>query len=107
MAKTLTKSNSNIMVDGVCAGIAEYFDIDPTIIRVLFVVISISGGAGILAYVILALIMPRASANHHVTGEGDPQVRQTKPVDDSEDIHYNKKTKTNDTPDEEESWRDF
>ncbi|RPA65485.1 PspC domain-containing protein [Aerococcus agrisoli] len=104
MAKTLTKSNSNIMVDGVCAGIAEYFDIDPTIIRVLFVVISISGGAGILAYIILALIMPRASANRN---DGGPRVRETKPFDDSEDINYNKKTKTNDTPNEEESWRDF
>ncbi len=56
MKKRLYKSNDK-RIAGVCAGIAEYFDIDPTIVRVLWVVFTLSGGAGLLAYLIAALIM--------------------------------------------------
>ncbi|RKM55367.1 PspC domain-containing protein [Butyrivibrio sp. CB08] len=56
MKKKLYKS-SDKRIAGVCAGIAEYFDIDPTIVRVLWVVFTLSGGAGLLAYLIAALIM--------------------------------------------------
>ena len=55
MKKRLYKSNDK-RIAGVCAGIAEYFDIDPTIVRVLWVVFTLSGGAGLLAYLIAALI---------------------------------------------------
>jgi len=50
----------NKMIAGVCAGIAEYFDVDPTIIRVIFVLLSIisAGFPGILVYIILMLIIP-------------------------------------------------
>lgn len=58
MYKRLYKSN-NKMVDGVCAGIGEYFDVDPTLVRLGFVVFSCMGGCGILAYIIAAIIMPR------------------------------------------------
>ncbi len=55
MEKKLTKSK-NKMVTGVCAGIAEYFNIDVTLVRILFVVCGIS----LLAYLVLAIIMPEA-----------------------------------------------
>lgn len=56
--KRLIKSN-NRMVCGVCAGIGEYLTIDPTVIRLLWVVFSIASfGTGLLAYIIAALIMP-------------------------------------------------
>ena len=58
MEKKLYKSN-NKMVDGVCAGIAEYFNIDPTLVRLGWVIFSFMGGSGILAYIIAAIIMPR------------------------------------------------
>jgi len=58
MNKRLYKSN-NKMIDGVCAGIGEYFDVDPTLVRLGFVVFSCMGGCGILAYIIAAIIMPR------------------------------------------------
>lgn len=45
------------MLCGVCGGIAEYFNIDPTLIRLLFVLFGLSGG-GILAYIIAAIIIP-------------------------------------------------
>lgn len=46
------------MLCGVCGGIAEYFNIDPTLIRLLAVVFGLSGGSGILAYIIAAIIIP-------------------------------------------------
>ena len=57
--KKLYKSNQNKMIDGVCGGIAEYFGVDPTVIRLVAVLLSLMGG-GILAYIIAAIIIPRA-----------------------------------------------
>ena len=61
MEKRLYKSNKNKMIDGVCAGIAEYFNIDPTLVRVGAVLMTLAGGCGILAYIICAIIIPRDS----------------------------------------------
>ena len=59
MKKKLYKLDNGKMLDGVCGGIAEYFDIDPTIIRVAWAIFACCGGCGILAYLVCALIMPR------------------------------------------------
>lgn len=59
MEKKLYKSSKNKMLDGVCAGVAEYFNIDPTLVRIGLVLFSAMGGAGILAYIIMAIVMPR------------------------------------------------
>ena len=59
MKKKLYKSNSDQKLDGVCAGIAEYFDVDPTVIRLAWVLFSLCGGSGVLAYIICAIVMPR------------------------------------------------
>ena len=59
MQKRLYKSNRNKMIDGVCGGIAEYFDTDPTLIRLAVVVLTCIGFSGILAYIIAAIIIPR------------------------------------------------
>lgn len=58
-SKKLYKSRVNRMLCGVCGGIAEYFNIDPTIVRLLAVLIGFTGG-GILAYFICAIIIPDA-----------------------------------------------
>jgi len=58
MKKRLYRSRDNKMLAGVCGGIAEYFNIDPTIVRIIMVLISLGGGTGILIYVALAIIMP-------------------------------------------------
>ena len=58
--KRLTKSNNRMLL-GVCAGIAEYFDIDPNVVRLLWVMFCLLGGSGILGYIIAAVIMPSAS----------------------------------------------
>ena len=60
MNKKLYKANTNKMLEGVCGGIAEYFGIDPTIVRLAWVVFCALGGSGILAYIIAAIIIPSA-----------------------------------------------
>jgi len=49
------------MLCGVCGGIAEYFNIDPTIVRLVWVVLGLMGFSGVLAYIIAAIIMPSQS----------------------------------------------
>lgn len=56
--KKLTKSSTNRMLCGVCAGIGEYLGIDPTVIRLLWVIFTFCGGCGIIAYIIAAIIIP-------------------------------------------------
>lgn len=57
--KKLAKSNDDRLICGVCAGIAKYFNIDPTIVRILWALFALSGG-GIIIYIIAAIIMPDA-----------------------------------------------
>ena len=59
MEKKLYKSSKDKKLDGVCAGIAEYLDVDSTLIRLAWILFTVLGGAGILAYIIAALVMPR------------------------------------------------
>ena len=62
MNKKLYRSNTNKMLTGVCAGLAEYLNIDPTIVRVIWALVALSG-AGLLAYLICALIIPEKPSN--------------------------------------------
>lgn len=56
--KKLYKSSTDKKLCGVCGGIAEYFNIDSTIVRLALVLFCFAGGSGILAYIIAALVMP-------------------------------------------------
>ncbi len=56
--KKLCRSEKEKKIAGVCGGIAEYMDLDPTLIRVLWVLFIFLGGSGLLAYIICAIIMP-------------------------------------------------
>ena len=56
--KKLCRSNRNRMLAGVCGGIAEYLDIDPTLVRVIWAVLSLTGGAGLIAYIVCIVLMP-------------------------------------------------
>ena len=58
MEKRLQRSRTEKMIGGVCGGLAEYFTVDPTIVRMLWVLLTLLGGAGILLYVALWVIMP-------------------------------------------------
>lgn len=57
--KKLFKSRTNRMICGVCAGVGEYFHIDPTVIRLIWAVLTVGGfGTGLLVYIIAAIVMP-------------------------------------------------
>lgn len=56
--KRLTRSRMDRQIAGVCGGLAEYFGIDPTLVRIAFVLLAVMGGPGIILYIILALVMP-------------------------------------------------
>ncbi len=62
--RRLRRSSQHKMVAGVCGGLAEYLDVDPTVIRVLYVIVSFVTALvpGLLAYIILMFIMPRSDA---------------------------------------------
>ena len=62
MEKRLYRSKSDRMICGVCGGLAEYFDVDPTLIRIIAVLSIFISGAGILAYIILAIVIPSESS---------------------------------------------
>ena len=57
-AKKLYRSKTDKKIFGVCGGFAEYFDIDATVMRIIFVILFFAGCIGLLAYLICALIMP-------------------------------------------------
>ncbi len=59
MAKKLYRSTADKMLGGVAGGLAEYFDIDSTLVRVLFIVVVFLGGGGIIAYIILWIVVPQ------------------------------------------------
>jgi len=58
MAKKLYRSLDDKKIAGVCGGLGEYFDIDPTIIRLALVALVLAGGSGVLAYILAWIIVP-------------------------------------------------
>lgn len=60
--KQLYRSEKNRVIAGVCAGLAEYFNLDPVIVRIFAVLITLFGGSGVLLYFILWIVIPTESA---------------------------------------------
>jgi phage shock protein PspC (stress-responsive transcriptional regulator) len=60
--RRLTRSSTDKMIAGVCGGLADYFELDPTLIRVLWVLAFFCAGTGLLAYIILWIVLPLAPA---------------------------------------------
>ena len=56
--KRLYKSNTEKKICGVCGGIAEYFNLDPTLIRLIWVISSVIFGSGLLTYIICSVVIP-------------------------------------------------
>ena len=59
MNKKLYRSMMNKKLCGVCGGIGEYFDIDPTVVRILWLLLALFAGTGVLAYLICWAVMPQ------------------------------------------------
>jgi phage shock protein C len=66
----LRRSRRDRVFFGVCGGIAEYFTIDPVLVRLAFVIVTLAGGAGVLAYIVLAIVMPESEPVPTGSGEG-------------------------------------
>ena len=62
MDKKLYRNTQNKMIAGVCAGVGEYLNIDPTVIRLIWALIGLTG-AGLIAYLVAALIIPEKPSN--------------------------------------------
>ena len=60
MEKRLVRSSMDKKVAGVCGGLARYFDIDATLVRVVFVLLTLFSGGGLILYIILWLVMPQS-----------------------------------------------
>lgn len=60
--KRLVRNENDQMLFGVASGLADYVGIDPVLVRLLFVLMALTGGHGILIYIILAIIMPESSS---------------------------------------------
>lgn len=62
MNRKLYRSQSQKMIAGVCGGLAEFLGLDPTVVRLIFVLLALGAGHGVLIYLVLWLIMPRGKA---------------------------------------------
>ena len=62
MDKKLYRNTENKMIAGVCSGLAEYINIDPTIVRLIWALVALSG-AGLVAYLVAAIIIPEKPSN--------------------------------------------
>ncbi|MCL4802890.1 MAG: PspC domain-containing protein [Anaerolineae bacterium] len=60
--KRLTRVEDGRMVAGVCAGLAKYFGVDPTLVRIIFILLTIFAAGGVLIYLVLWLLMPMEQA---------------------------------------------
>lgn len=69
--KKLYRSKTNRVIFGVCGGLGEYFEVDPLIIRILFLLLSFSAGTGVIIYLILAVIIPEANGEKKSKKNGD------------------------------------
>ena len=69
MQKKLYRSKSNRVLLGVCGGVAEYFNIDPTVMRVIWAVTSIFAFAGVVAYAVCAFVIPEKPDGEIVDAE--------------------------------------
>ncbi|MEE9553031.1 MAG: PspC domain-containing protein [candidate division Zixibacteria bacterium] len=91
MVKKLFRSRTDSMIAGVCGGLAEYFDIDSSLVRVGMVLFTVAGGAGIVTYVILWIIVPQKPLGASVSdAEGGDAGTDLSESDESEDQHKDK-----------------
>lgn len=79
----LYRSRKEKMVAGVCGGLAQYFNVDPVIVRVAFVALGVASGVGLLAYIILAIVVPERPAD-----EPEPELTSSSVRGGSEVLAY-------------------
>jgi phage shock protein PspC (stress-responsive transcriptional regulator) len=75
--KRFSRSSSDKMIFGVCGGLANYFKIDPTIVRMIFALLFLMEGVGLFAYIVLAIIMPEESSPAASTGSNGRHLEES------------------------------
>jgi phage shock protein C len=70
--KMLYRSNTNRVIFGVCGGLGEYFNLDPIIFRLIFILLIFGAGSGIIIYLILALLVPQNPSSIHTESKTEP-----------------------------------
>lgn len=70
MENRLYRSKTDVILGGVCSGLGKYLHIDPTLVRLFFIIITLAGGVGVLAYIILWVVVPEET----VAQTGSPEV---------------------------------
>lgn len=103
MEKRLCRSTTDRHIAGVCGGLAEYFNLDPAIFRIIFVLLFFGGSAGLWIYIILALILPNDfEVSRRKTDTANPfnSFGQQRQNNARKDVTPDKKTSEND-------WSDF
>lgn len=78
--KKLYKSTENRVLCGVCGGFGEYFNLDPVVVRIILVILSVLGFSGVLVYIIAALVMPEKPADPVQTYQNTYQQPKTEPA---------------------------
>jgi phage shock protein C len=73
MAKRLYRSSTNKIIGGVCGGIAEYFDVDPVLVRLITVLVALTTGIGFVAYIIALIIIPKGDESVAQVSQAAPQ----------------------------------
>lgn len=86
MERRLYKSTNDKVVSGVCGGIGEYFQVDPVLIRVVAVISIFFGGAGLIAYIIAAIIIP--TREEAASRKNDEPVYKRNYESNAQDVNY-------------------
>jgi phage shock protein C len=81
--KRLYRSVTDKQIAGVCGGLAKYFDLDPTLVRLIFIAISLAGGPGLILYILLAIVIPEEEIDYTTPVK---RKRDENGSDDSEDV---------------------
>ncbi len=87
MQKRLYRSQIDRKIAGVCGGVAEYFEVDPTFVRIIALVLILAHGIGLIAYIIAWIAMPKRPFEF-VTAEAEPGIHPTSRPHDSTWNHY-------------------
>ena len=99
--KKLHRSKNDRWLAGVCGGLAEYFDVDGTLVRVLFILFGFAVGGGILIYIILWIIMPEAP-DDVLDGGGVEDLKAEEAEDAASDAEPPEEEASSDAPEDEE-----
>jgi phage shock protein C len=95
----LYRSRKEKIIGGVCGGLAEYFDVDPVIIRVIFVLLGLFKGVGLIVYFIMLIIVPfpplskdKFTATDETSRKNEPEVEEAEVIEETDETNNNSST---------------